>query len=121
MIYRNITTLVSFLLSLTLTSTSTAGSQLNHDSYSLDEWMSVGSVQSFSWSPNGIYFYFTRQSDTSGTIEIFRVESDGGRPSQLSTNSKGKRPEPKQDVTYKRCEKDWNTSNLPAPRGLSCT
>lgn len=102
MIYRNIIRLVSLLLTLIATSTSTVGSQLNYDSYSLDEWMSVGSVQSFSWSPNGIYFYFTRQSDTSGTTEIFRVESDGGHPSQLSTNSKGKRPEPKQDVTISR-------------------
>lgn len=102
MIYRNIIRLVSLLLTLIVTSTSAVGSQLNHDSYSLDDWMSVGSVQSFSWSPNGIYFYFTRQSDTSGTTEIFRVESDGGHPSQLSTNSKGKRPEPKQDVTISR-------------------
>ena len=86
MIYRNIIRLVSLLLTLIVTSTSAVGSQLNHDSYSLDDWMSVGSVQSFSWSPNGIYFYFTRQSDTSGTTEIFRVESDGGHPSQLSTH-----------------------------------
>ena len=64
--------------------------------------MSVGSVRSFLWSPDGAYLYFTRQPGNSGTTEIFRVESGGGQPKQLSTNPTSKRPEPKQNFTLSR-------------------
>ncbi|RPJ84076.1 MAG: hypothetical protein EHM13_05795, partial [Acidobacteria bacterium] len=66
--------------------------------YTLDEWMTVGRVSSFTWSPDGTYVYFTKEGDESGTAEIFRVPAAGGTPVQVSRNAPGVRPEPKQNV-----------------------
>ena len=90
------------LLAFWIGGTAAAGIQSVSNDYSLDDWMSVGSVRSFLWSPDGAYLYFTRQPGNSGTTEIFRVESGGGQPKQLSTNPTGKRPEPKQNFTLSR-------------------
>jgi dipeptidyl aminopeptidase/acylaminoacyl peptidase len=66
--------------------------------YSLDDWMTVSAVNSFVWSPDGAFIYYTSNASDSGTTEIFRVISDGTEPTQLSTNPAGKRPERKQDM-----------------------
>ena len=76
-----------------------AGAQVRSQQYSLDDWMSVSRVQSFVWSPDSRYLYFTRHPGDSGTAEIFRVSSRSGEPQQLSVNPEGERPEPKQNLT----------------------
>ncbi|MCH8268574.1 MAG: S9 family peptidase [Acidobacteria bacterium] len=66
--------------------------------YSLDDWMTVSSVGSFVWSPDGTHFIYTSTAGDSGTTEIFRIALDGGEPVQISTNPPGRRPEPKQNM-----------------------
>ncbi len=63
--------------------------------YTLDDWMTLSSVSSFQWSPDGEHVYFTSDAADSGTDEIFRVAVDGGAPERLSRNPEGERPEPK--------------------------
>lgn len=41
--------------------------------YTLDDWVSVASVSSFAWSPDGSAIYYTSDDAESGTTEIFRV------------------------------------------------
>ena len=48
--------------------------------YSLDDWMTVSSVGSFVWSPDGTHFIYTSTAGDSGTTEIFRIALDGGEP-----------------------------------------
>ena len=60
--------------------------------------MSVTRVGAFVWSPDGTDLYYTSNAGDSGTDEIFRIPTEGGRPQQLSRNPKGVRPEPKRDI-----------------------
>ncbi len=48
---------------------------LSGQSYTLDDWMTVSSVGSFLWSPEGRFIYFTSNAAPSGTREIFRIPS----------------------------------------------
>lgn len=63
--------------------------------YTLDDWMTVSSVGSFEWSPDGAYIYYTSNAAESGTDEIFRIRRDGSDRTQVSVNPAGERPEPK--------------------------
>ena len=69
---------------------------------SLDDWMTITSVRSFGWSPDGASLYFTRDTVESGTVEIFHIASDGGDAVRLSKNEPNVRPEPKQQMTLSR-------------------
>ncbi|HEY9514788.1 MAG TPA: S9 family peptidase [Gemmatimonadaceae bacterium] len=66
--------------------------------YSLDDWMTVTSVSSFVWAPDGSTLYFTSDAGNSDTDEIFRVASSGGQVRQVSSSPPGVRPEPKQNL-----------------------
>jgi dipeptidyl aminopeptidase/acylaminoacyl peptidase len=66
--------------------------------YTVDDWLTVSSVRSFTWAPDGDRLYYTSDAASSGTVEIFRVGLDGGEPVQLSGNPEGVRPEPKEDM-----------------------
>jgi dipeptidyl aminopeptidase/acylaminoacyl peptidase len=66
--------------------------------YSIDDWMTISTVRSLLWSPDGAFIYYTSNASDSGTTEIFRVKSDGSDPTQLSTNPPGQRPEPKEQM-----------------------
>lgn len=76
-----------------------AAAPLSAQEYTLDDWMTVSSVGSFHFSPDGSSIYFTRPSQQSGVAEIYRMPAEGGEPVQLSQNTPGIRPEPKQQVT----------------------
>lgn len=67
--------------------------------YSLDDWLSITSVSSFAFSPDGATLYYAADDTESGTTEIFRVPLAGGEPERLSSNAPGTRPEPKQQMT----------------------
>ncbi len=72
-----------------------AGSQQRRAPYTLDDWMTVTSVGSFVWSPDGTQIYYTSDAGDSGTDEIFRIPVSGGPPTQVSRNPAGERPNPK--------------------------
>src|SRR6266545_1678488 len=72
-----------------------AGSQQRRAPYTLDDWMTVTSVGSFVWSPDGTQIYYTSDAGDSGTDEIFRIPVSGGQPTQVSRNPAGERPNPK--------------------------
>jgi hypothetical protein len=67
--------------------------------YTLDDWMTVSSVGSFEWSPDGRWIYFTSNAAPSGTAEIFRIPAEGGEPVLLSRTPAGERPEPKGELS----------------------
>lgn len=75
-------------------STAPAGQQ-RRAPYTLDDWMTVASVGSFVWSPDGQTIYYTTDAGDSGTDEIFRVSVNGGERTQISSNIAGERPNPK--------------------------
>ena len=89
-----------------------AATSLAGQNYTLDDWMTVSSVGSYQWSPDGGYLYFTSNAASSGTAEIFRIPALGGDPVQLSENPPGERPEPKQQLTV---SPDGQTLFLPVP------
>ena len=62
--------------------------------HSLDDWMTVGTVASFVWSPDATTIYFTSNAAPGGTQEIFRIPAGGGEAVQLSRTPDGVRPEP---------------------------
>ncbi len=74
--------------------------------YSIDDLMTVTSVQQFEWAPDGRWIYFTSTASTTGVAEIFRVPASGGTPTQLTNNLEpaftvtpvAKRAEPKRDM-----------------------
>ena len=72
--------------------------QQRRSAYTLEDWMTMTSVGSFAWSPDGSTIYFTSDAGDSGTDEIFRVPAAGGTPTQISTNPAGERPEPKNNL-----------------------
>src|SRR6266545_405329 len=72
-----------------------AASQQRRAPYTLDDWMTVTSVGSFVWSPDGTQIYYTSDAGDSGTDEIFRIPVSGGPPTQVSRNPAGERPNPK--------------------------
>ncbi len=72
---------------------------LSGQSYTLDDWMTVSSVGSFLWSPDGRFIYFTSNAAPSGTREIFRIPSGGGNQVLLTQSPAGVRPEPSQELT----------------------
>jgi Tol biopolymer transport system component len=82
-------------LALTATMTTLLSGQQRRPTYTLDDWMMVASVGSFAWSPDGTTIYYTSDGGDSGTDEIFRIPVSGGQPTQISSNAKGERPEPK--------------------------
>ena len=59
--------------------------------YSLDDWLSVSSVDSFSWAPDGSAIYYTTNAAASGTTQIFRLELQGGTTTQLTRPADGAR------------------------------
>ena len=67
--------------------------------HTLDDWMTVSSVSSFEWSPDGRFFYYTSNAASSGTADIFRIPTTGGDPVRLGQDVPGVRPEPKQELT----------------------
>ncbi|HSR43096.1 MAG TPA: hypothetical protein VLL48_13005, partial [Longimicrobiales bacterium] len=68
-------------------------------SYDLDDWMTISSVGSFTWSPDGRWLYYTSDAGPGGTDEIFRVPAEGGEPVRLGQQAEGVRPEPVQELT----------------------
>lgn len=78
--------------------------------YSLDEWMTMSSVGSFIWSPNGSHIFYTSDAADTGTDEIFRLDVRSGTTEQLTGAAPHEgpgpvakdRPEPKQNVTISR-------------------
>lgn len=76
--------------------------QQRRAAYTLDDWMTVTSVGSFTWSPDGAALYYTSDAGDSGTDEIFRIPAAGGQPTQISTNPAGERPEPKSNIELSR-------------------
>jgi len=67
--------------------------------HSIDDWMTVTRVASFTWAPDGRSFFYTSNAGDSGVDEIFRVPATGGAPTQVSRATPGKRPEPKENLT----------------------
>lgn len=67
--------------------------------YSLDDWMSVSTVNAFQWSTDGQYFYYTSNAAPSGTYDVFRVGINGGEPQLLGQDEPGVRPEHKEQLT----------------------
>ena len=81
--------------SMLVATSSGLAAQMERPRYTLDDWMTVTSVSSFVWAPDGRNLYFTSDAGKSGTIEIFSVSSNGGAMRQVSTTPDGVRPEPK--------------------------
>lgn len=77
-----------------------AGSRLaaQQAAYDLDDWMSVSSVTSFVWAPDGEGLFYTSNAAENGTWEIFRISPDGGGPTQISSAPIDGRAEPKGDL-----------------------
>jgi dipeptidyl aminopeptidase/acylaminoacyl peptidase len=69
--------------------------QARRSAYTLDDWMTMTSVGSFVWSPDGQTIYYTSDAGDSGTDEIFRIAVTGGQPTQVSANPAGERANPK--------------------------
>ena len=67
--------------------------------YTLDDWMTISSVNAFEWSPDGQYFYYTSNAAASGTYNIFRMSSNGGRPMLLGEDEVNIRPERREQLT----------------------
>src|SRR5689334_14884332 len=88
-------------LTLALSSTAVRGQQSPRRApanYSVDDWMTMTSVGSFVYSPDGQTIYFTSDAGDSGTDEIFKSAATGGAPTQISTNPKGERANPKANI-----------------------
>jgi len=88
-----IVTLILMTGSSTLPRTSLA------QNYTLDDWMTISSVDDFEWSPDGRYIYYTSNAAPSGTYDVFRVPANGGEPLQLGRDEPGVRPEHKEQLT----------------------
>ena len=67
--------------------------------YSLDDWMTISSVDSFVWSQDSRYFYYISNAAPSGTADIFRITAEGNNPVRLGEDRPGIRPEPKHELT----------------------
>jgi Tol biopolymer transport system component len=75
--------------------TAAPAGQQRRGPYTLDDWMTITSVGSFVWSPDGQTIYYVSDAGDSGTDEIFKISASGGQATQISTNVKGERPNPK--------------------------
>lgn len=75
--------------------------------YSVDDLMTVTSVEEFSWAPDGRTIYFLSDAANTGTQEIFAIPAAGGTATQLTgvlepeyaTTPVAHRAEPKTDLT----------------------
>jgi dipeptidyl aminopeptidase/acylaminoacyl peptidase len=67
--------------------------------YSLDDWMTISSVEQFEWSPDGTYFIYTSSDTPSGADNIFRIPVAGGQTVRLGQDEPGVRPEPKTELS----------------------
>ena len=67
--------------------------------YTLDDWMTISTVDAFEWSPDGRYIYYTSNAAPSGTFDVFRIAVNGGEPEQLGRDEPGVRPERKEQLT----------------------
>jgi dipeptidyl aminopeptidase/acylaminoacyl peptidase len=94
---RRLLTLVTAAAIATVLPAAPSG-QRRAPAYTLEAWMTVTSVGSFAWSPDGATIYFTSDAGDSGTDEIFRIPVTGGQPTQVSVNLAGERPEPKANL-----------------------
>jgi dipeptidyl aminopeptidase/acylaminoacyl peptidase len=92
------TLISSAILIFTALVPATASGQQRPQAYSLDDWMTVTSVGEFVWAPDGSAIYYTSDAGDSGTKEIFRIAVAGGKPTQISSNPQGQRPEPKSRI-----------------------
>jgi len=95
---RTLASRITWIVAGAVLAVAPAWAQPNPKRYTLDEWMTVTSVGSFAWSPDGAAIYFTSDAGDSGTDEIFRVPIAGGPSEQLSTNPPGVRPDPKANM-----------------------
>ena len=80
---------------MTIAAPAVPAGQQRRAAYTLDDWMTMTSVGSFNWSPDGATIYYTSDAGDSGTDEIFKIAVAGGKPIQISTNPAGQRAEPK--------------------------
>jgi dipeptidyl aminopeptidase/acylaminoacyl peptidase len=93
--------LISVLaLTFALSSAAVRGQQSPRraSNYSLDDWMTMTSVGSFVWAPDSQTIYYTSDAGDSDTDEIFKIAATGGTPTQISTNPKGERANPKTNL-----------------------
>lgn len=67
--------------------------------YTIDDWMTVSSVDGYVWAPDGTSIYYTSNAAPSGTAAVFRIDTGGGTPRLLSRTPEGRRPEPVQQLT----------------------
>ncbi|HVH12132.1 MAG TPA: hypothetical protein VM759_03720, partial [Longimicrobium sp.] len=76
----------------------TAASAQARRPHSIDDWMTVTRVSSFTWAPDGRAFFYTSNAGDSGVDEIFRVPTGGGSSVQVSRTPAGERAEPKENL-----------------------
>lgn len=67
--------------------------------YTVDDWLTISAVDSYLWSPDGRFLYYTSNAAPSGTDAVFRVAAGGGTPELLSETQAGARPEPVEQLT----------------------
>lgn len=68
----------------------------------LDDWLTVSRVASFRFAPDGSALFYTSNQTPSGTLQIFRLDIDGGDAVQLTGPSPGQRAEPVQQIALSR-------------------
>lgn len=76
----------------------TAASAQARRPHSIDDWMTVTRVSSFTWAPDGRAFFYTSNAGDSGVDEIFRVPTGGGSSVQVTRTAAGERAEPKENL-----------------------
>ena len=72
---------------------------VSSQSYTMEDWLTVSTVGSYVWAPDGASFYYTSNAAPTGTAAVFQVDPDGGSPRLLSETPDGERPEPVEQLT----------------------
>lgn len=67
--------------------------------YTVADWLTVSAVDSYLWSPDGRWIYYTSNAAPTGTDAVFRIDANGGTPRLISETPERTRPEPVEQLT----------------------
>lgn len=89
---------------ISLSCTGSSNPESGSAGHSLDEWMEIGGVSEFAWSPDGEWLYYLNRASDTGVDEVFRVPAGGGTGEQITSGMpdhplQPDRPDPKSNLT----------------------